>query len=156
MRKRNIVIGAVIVVAGLAALGSTVKPTATTPATSAATTAPVLTGQVVFGTTIDSSAMTVAAPITTAKLTDLVGWVAYFTDAAKSTSLTLTLAQVGSGGAETPITTTTVDISNPQFNELGHVPDNALASSGSGTYTIRYIRPSDATVLATGTITLTK
>lgn len=151
---RNIVIGAVVVLAVLAAIGSTVKPSGT-GGSPAATAAPDLKGQVVFGRSIDSSAMTVAAPITTAKLTDSIGWVAYLSDQAKSTALTLTLASVTSGGAEAPVSTVTVDISNPQDNELAHAPDTTLgAALGAGTYAIRYIRPSDSTVLATGMLTL--
>jgi hypothetical protein len=112
-------------------------------------------GQVVFGTAIDAGAFTVASPVTSVSANQTVGWVAYLTDAVNSTKITVTLAQEPSGGGEQTVATTDVDVANPEDNELAHTPDNAISSYGPGTYTVRYVRPSDGKVLASGTITIT-
>src|SRR6266576_254298 len=108
MRRRNILIGAGAVVVALIVIGTLAKPgtPASSPpvgAGSADTPPPDLTGQIVFGTTVDSDSMTVASPVTSAKVSSAIGWVAYLSDAAKGTTLTLTIANVSSGGAETPV-----------------------------------------------------
>lgn len=149
---RRIVIGGIVVVVALIVLGAVVGGGKS--GTAAATRAP--SGQVIFGTAVDASTMTVGAPVTSVSTSDSLGWIAYLSEAAGATSLTVTVANEGAGGAETPLTTQRVSVSNPQDNELAHAADATMASAlGPGTYTFRYVRPSDSKVLATGTITIT-
>jgi hypothetical protein len=110
---------------------------------------------IVFGTSVDSDAMTVADPATTFSTTDMVGWVAILSGKIGGASVTVTLASVSSGGSETTITSAPMSVSNPDANEFAHAPDNYLGSLGAGTYTLRYIRVSDGTILAAGTVTIT-
>ncbi len=150
MRKITFsVMASLVVLLAVAGCGGT----SGTPFPSGAST--VFTGQILFGSSVSADTMTVTTPITTAKLGDPLGWVAYLNDAAKSTTLTVTVASVSTGGAETAVASAPVQVSNPQFNQLAHLADNSLGAYGAGIFTVRYIRPSDGAVLATGTITLT-
>ena len=151
MRKISFaVVGTLVVLVAIAGCGA---GTSGSPLPSGASQ--VYTGQILFGSSVSADTMTVATPITTAKVGDVIGWVAYLNDAAKSTTLTVTVASVSSGGAEAEVDHATAQVSNPQFNQFAHVPDNSLSAYGAGKFTVRYIRPSDGAVLATGTITLT-
>ncbi len=111
-------------------------------------------GKVVFGTTVDTQAMSVPNPVTAVATSDSLGWVAYLSDSANATALTVTIASVDPGGAETLLATQSVGIADPADNELGHSASTLPATLGAGTYTVRYIRPSDSNVLAAGTITI--
>jgi len=145
MRRRNIIIGVVGLLVVIGVIGAIYGTKG----------APENAGQVIFGTAVDSSAMKVTTPVTSIKAGTQVGWVAYLNDAVKGTSVTLTLARVDSGGAEQTVASKPFDVADPNFNELEFNPDNSIASYGPGTYKVRYVRPSDGTVLATGTITVT-
>jgi len=112
-------------------------------------------GTIVFATSVDTTAWTVANPGTTFKTTDLVGWAARLTDSANSATLTFTLDSVDSSGAETNVDTETINVTNQSDNIFGHAADKTLGGMGAGTYTMRYTRPSDSKVLATGTVTIT-
>jgi hypothetical protein len=121
-----------------------------------ATAAPSQTpGTIVFGTSIDTTAWTVGNAATSFRTTDLVGWAARLNDAANSATLTFTLASVDSSGAETNVDTETVNVTNQSDNIFGHAADKTMGAMGAGTYIMRYTRPSDSTVLATGTVTIT-
>ena len=112
-------------------------------------------GQILFGTAIDTSNFTVTTPVTTIKTGADLGWVAYLNDSVNGTTMTLTVALVGNGGAETNVATVPVSVSDPNFNEFAHQPDTSLTSQDPGMYTLRYIRPSDSKVLAQGSIQIT-
>jgi hypothetical protein len=177
MRMRTIVVRAVVLLVVLAATGSLAgcgssapSPTSSSAATassainpsaaSAVTARPTATpggttGTIVFGTTIDAATKTVASPIATAALASPFGWVAHLSEPAKDANLTLTVAGITANGNENPVSSTTVAVSDPQAKDLVHEPDRALAALGGGQFTLRYIRPSDGTVLAKGTITFT-
>ncbi|HEX7491282.1 MAG TPA: hypothetical protein VF337_06230 [Candidatus Limnocylindrales bacterium] len=112
-------------------------------------------GNITFGTSLDSKTWVVSGASTTFKTTDTIGWAARLTDSAKSSTLTLTLATVDSSGTETVVDTETVNVTDQTDDIFGHIPDTALGALGAGTYKMRYTRPSDGTVLATGTVTIT-
>jgi hypothetical protein len=112
-------------------------------------------GTIVFGTSVDTTDWTVANRGTTFAASDEIGWVAYLSEDARSSTLTFTLVSVDEGGTETPVDTETVQVGDQSRNVFGHAANNALGSLGAGTYTIRYARPGDGKVLAAGTVTIT-
>jgi len=48
-----------------------------------------------------------------------------------------------------------VAIDNPADTLVSHGPDDTLGQLGPGTYDVRYVRTSDGTLLASGTVTIT-
>ena len=112
-------------------------------------------GTIVFGTSIDTTAWTVASPASTFASTDLIGWVAHLTGSANSATLTFTLSSVDASGTETVVDTETLNVTNQSDDLFGHTADKTLGAQGAGTYKMRYARPGDGAVLATGTVTIT-
>jgi hypothetical protein len=112
-------------------------------------------GQIVFGTAVDMTTFTVTTPVTTVAAGTQVGWVAYFSESANNTKLTITIARLNSGGAEESLFSGDQDVANPQVDTWAHDLTDAISTQGPGQYTLRYIRPTDQTVLAMGTLSVT-
>lgn len=139
MRRRTLVLGGAGALVAIGAIGAVVGGKTNA-------------GQIVFGTTIDAGNFKVAAPVTTVKEGTALGWVAYLNDSVKGTSVTVTLALANAGAAESTVASQTVSIADPEWNQLAHTPDQAVSGESPGTYRVRYVRPSDGTLLAEGTI----
>jgi hypothetical protein len=121
------------------------------------TGAPVQTpGTIVFGTSVDTTTWHVANASTTFKTAESVGWAAALTGPANSPTLTFTLSAVDSQGNETVIDTETIPVSDQSDDVFVHRADNTLGTLGPGKYSMRYSRPSDGTLLASGVVTITK
>ena len=112
-------------------------------------------GEIVFGTAVDTAHFTVTTPATSVKAGTQVGWVAYFSAPANNTKLTITIARLNSGGGEESLFSGDQDVADPQVDTWAHDPTDALTSQGPGQYTLRYIRTSDQTILAMGTLSVT-
>ncbi len=67
-------------------------------------------------------------------------------------NLAPTKPAIATGAAESTVATQTVPIADPAWNSLAHTPDDAVSGQSPGTYKVRYVRPSDGTLLAEGTI----
>jgi hypothetical protein len=150
-RRTNVVALAFALIAAVSAAGCSASITIGATASPAQAR-----GTIVFGTSIDTTAWTVGNAGTSFKTTDLVGWAARLTDSANSATLTFTLASVDASGAETNVDTETVNVTNQSDDIFGHVADKTMGAMGAGTYVMRYARPSDGTVLAKGTLTITE
>ena len=115
-----------------------------------------LLGTIEFGTKYDPDTleMTRAAHRFHASAKS-IAYVIHLSEAAGSTSLTLTLTRRTSGGAETTIATVPFEVANPDFDTFANWYDfAAFADRELGTYVLRIVR--EGKLLAEGTFRLVK
>jgi hypothetical protein len=111
------------------------------------------TGLISFGTHYNAALLIDKGTSRFSRSYSNICWSASLSQPAGATSLTFIYARVDTGGAETSVYRTTVDVSDPSDDLLANCADLAtLASNRAGTYVLRYAR--DATVLAAGRFTL--
>jgi hypothetical protein len=149
-----------LVLAGSAVLfllsaGPAPAPTPTdTPSATLPDVSLVETGLISFGTHYNATTLLIDKGTSRfSRSYSNICWSASLSQPAGATSLTFIYARVDTGGVETSVYRTTVDVSDPADDLLANCADLAtLASNRAGTYVLRYAR--DATVLADGRFTL--
>jgi hypothetical protein len=111
------------------------------------------TGVITFGTSYDETTLEIAKPQTKFKTSaKSIAWSASLSEPANASTLTIVIARVTSGGAESLLVKEDVDMSNPDFDILANKIDlAALVDRKAGTYVMRYLRDKD--ILAEGTFT---
>jgi hypothetical protein len=111
-------------------------------------------GPIVFGTSIPQGAYAVSSPLTSFHRGTAIGWVATMSEPFNATTLTLSItSEVVNSVVNMKVYT--VPVTNPQDDAIAHPPDDVLQYLQPGTYTVTYIRTSDGTELATGTVVIT-
>jgi len=127
----------------------TVDPEATADASDTA-------GVVTFGKSYNAETLRIAHPIKKFKRnTASIAWSAEFIETAGAKSITFVIARVTTGGSESIVFTTDVDVSNPNADIFANKADLAsVVDNRAGTYVVRYLR--EGTVLSEGTFQLVK
>jgi hypothetical protein len=110
-------------------------------------------GTIAFGTAVDTTSMRVVNPGTSFRASEPVGWVARLSAPVNGDSVSVGI--FSAGGGNVTISGFGVAIPNPADDVLSHSADNTLGQLGPGTYTVHYVRTSDGTLLASGTVTIT-
>jgi hypothetical protein len=129
--------------------GTSVLPSETVDATAAPAT-----GVITFGSGVDPDDLTILTPAESFPVNiEEISYSASLSESAGATSLTIIIASVTDGGAESFIYQEDLPISNPTFGIFANTADLALiVDNAPGRYVMRFMR--EATVLAEGFFTL--
>jgi hypothetical protein len=128
--------------------------TATIPTPTAEATIAPTSGVVSFGAGVDPDQLTILVPAETFPVNiEEISYSAFLSEPAGATSLTIIIASVTDGGAESFIYQEDLPVSNPTFVIFANTADLALiVDNAPGRYVVRFMR--EATVLAEGFFTL--
>jgi hypothetical protein len=109
---------------------------------------------ITFGSGVDPDDLTILAPAESFPVNiEEISYSASFSEPAGATTLTIIVASVTDGGAESFVYQEDVPVSNPTFGIFANTSDLALiAGNEPGRYVMRFMR--EATVLAEGFFTL--
>jgi len=125
---------------------------------------PLASGTVLFGLAVvtpDANAplatASVPSPITSAKLSDRVGWIAYLSDRPQATIVTMSVLRVLESGPDVSVYSDLLTVGSADTVLIAQPPDGTLtAIAGTpGIYALRITRAGDNQVLAHGSITIT-